>query len=99
MQVKCNNEVGDAIRNLKHPVFIFPEMPEDRFELNKGGNQVYQRPNEMKVFMWKKQWEQVNTREAKYLKYQMTAYPIIMGQCSPALKVQLEGSKGYEKIL
>ena len=72
-------------------------MPEERLELDKDGNQVYQRPNEMMVFMWKKQWRRVDTHEAEYLKYQRTAYPIIMGQCSLALKVQLEGSKGYEK--
>ena len=57
VQVKYNNEVGDAIRNLKHPVFIFPEMPEERFKLDKDGNQIYQRQNKMKVFTWKKQWE------------------------------------------
>ena len=25
-------------------------------------------------------------------------YPLIIGQCSPALRAQLEGTKGYEKI-
>ena len=27
-----------------------------------------------------------------------TVYPLILGQCMPALRAQLEGNKGYEKI-
>ena len=37
-------------------------------------------------------------REHEYKKYQKTAFPMVMGQCSPALWAQLEGAKGYKKV-
>ena len=48
--------------------------------------------------MWKKQWEKISSHENDYLKYQKTVYPLVLGQCSPALRAQLEGTKGFEKI-
>ena len=48
--------------------------------------------------MWRKKWEKANDREHKYEKYQETAFPLVMGQCFPALQAQLEGSKGFDKI-
>ena len=98
VQMKYNNKVGDAIRNLKHPTFIYLEDPEERFVLDKDGNKVYQPPDEIKVFMWKKQWEKISSHETDYLKYQKTAYPLVLEQCSPALLAQLEGSKGFKKV-
>ena len=51
VKMKYNDEVGNAIRNLRHPVSTYPGMPKEWFELDKDGNQIYQRPNEIKVFM------------------------------------------------
>ena len=48
--------------------------------------------------MWKKHWDRVNTQETEYNKYQRTVYPLIMGQCSPALWAQLDELKGFENI-
>ena len=42
--------------------------------------------------------EKISSRETDYLKYQKTAYPLVLGQCSPALQAQLEETKGFEKI-
>ena len=41
VQMKYNNEIGDAIRNLKHPMFIYPDMTEEMFKMVNDGNQVY----------------------------------------------------------
>ena len=41
---------------------------------------------------------QVNDQVAEYKKIYRTVYLLILGQCSPVLWAQLEGSKGYEKI-
>ena len=37
-------------------------------------------------------------KEKEFNKYQTMAYSLVLGQCSPALWAQLEGTKGYEKI-
>ena len=34
-QMKYDNEVGDAIHNLKHTVFIYQDMSEEKVEMNK----------------------------------------------------------------
>ena len=61
VQLKYNNEVGDAMQDLKHPLFNYPEMPEEKIVIDKEGNQIIEQPNEMKEFMWKKHWDRVNT--------------------------------------
>ena len=61
VQLKYNNEVGDAIQDLKHTVFTFKEMPEEKVVIDKEGNQIIEQPNEIKVFMWKVHWNGVNT--------------------------------------
>ena len=30
--------------------------------------------------------------------YQKTVYPLVIGQCSPALRAQLDGMKGYDMV-
>ena len=45
--------MGDAICDLKHPMFTYLDMLEKKIVIDKDGNQVYEKPNEMKVFMWK----------------------------------------------
>ena len=62
-KLKYSNEVGDAIWDLKHPVFTYPEMPEERIVMDKERNQIIEKPNEMNIFMWKRQWDGVNTWE------------------------------------
>ena len=79
-------------------MFTFPDMSEEKVVIDKEVNQIVEKPNDLKVFMWKRQWDGVNTSETEYKKYQRAGYPVILRQCSPALWAQLEGSKGFEKI-
>ena len=67
-QLKYNNKVGDAIWDQKHPMFTYPEMPEEKVVIDKEGNQIIEQPNEMKVFMWKKHWNRLHTQETEYNK-------------------------------
>ena len=64
--MKNDNEVCGAICDLKHPVFTYPDMPEKKIVIDKDGNQIYEKPNDMKVFMWKWQSDGVNTQEIEY---------------------------------
>ena len=36
--------------------------------------------------------------EKEFFKYQKIAYPVVVGQCSPALRAQLEGTRGYKIV-
>ena len=90
VQLKYKNEVIDTIWDLWHPVFTYPEMPEEKVVIDKEGNQIIEQPNEMKVFMWYKYWDRVKSQETEYKKYQKTVYTLIMGECSLALQAQLE---------
>ena len=48
--------------------------------------------------MWQELWKEVHDRKVEFNKYQRTTYPLVMGQCSPALRAQLEGTKGFAKV-
>ena len=41
-------------------------MPEKKIVIDKDGNQIYEKSNDMKVFMWKWQSDGVNTQEIEY---------------------------------
>ena len=90
-----NNKVRDAISNLKHPVFIYPKMPQERFELDKEGYEVYQKPKGFYV--------EEAVRKNQYLwdklpEVSEDSIPTGLGSCYQALWAQLEGTKGFHKI-
>ena len=66
--------------------------------IDKEGNEVKGKLNKMDVFMWKENWKIAKDLNKKFTKFQKTAYPLVIRQCSPALRAQLEGMKGYESI-
>ena len=76
-------------------MFTYTDMPEDEVVFDKNGNQIVEKTNNMKVFMWKRQWDVVNSWETECEKYQSTIYPLIWGQYSPAPRAQLRGLKGF----
>ena len=91
--MKYNNELKKAILMLTESAFTYPEMPQGMIEMDKEGNKVITKPNHMEVPMWCRRWEATNKIENEYKKYQKTAYPLVLGQCSLALQAQLEGTK------
>ena len=52
----------------------------------------------MEVFLWKENWKETKDLEKEFIKYLKTAYPVVVGQCSPALRAQLEETRGYEIV-
>ena len=73
-------------------------MHAGNIEKDKDGNKIEGKPNEMEVFLWKITWETTNELRKAYLKYQEMVNPLVIGQCSPALRAQLEGTKGFDAI-
>ena len=52
VQMKYNNDVGEAIWMLTKPVLNYPPMPEETKKVGKDGNITVVKPNEMEIFMW-----------------------------------------------
>ena len=73
-------------------------MPEETKKVGKDGNITVVKPNEMEIFMWWELWKEVHNKKVEFNKYQRTAYPLVMGQCSPAIRAQLEGTKGFAEV-
>ena len=61
MQMKYNNEVGEAIQTLMKHVFKYTAMYIGKKEMNKERNKVDE--DLMEVFMWRKWWEKTNKIE------------------------------------
>ena len=97
IQIKYNNEVGDIVRTLMKLSVKYPTMPVGKKSIDKEWNEFKERPNDMEVFM-EGDWKIANNLEKEFVKYQKTAYPLVIGQFSPALRAQLEGRKGYETV-
>ena len=73
-------------------------MPEETEKVSKDSNITVVKPNEMEIFMWRELWKEVHDERVEFNKHQRTTYPLVMGQCSPALIAQLEGTKGFVKV-
>ena len=43
-------------------------------------------------------WKEIKDLEKEFIKYEKTAYPVVVGQSSPALRAQLEGTRGFEVV-
>ena len=91
-----SNKVGEVMRTLTAPTFTYLEVPQGAVEEYKDRNKIYNKPNEMEVFALKRQWADINMLQNDYKNYQKMAYPLILGQCLPALRAQLEGTKELE---
>ena len=62
------------------------------------GNTIIESPDEVDLFIWKKEFEKQHKRQADYEEKEKMVFPIILGQCSPSLHSQLEGGKDFKKI-
>ena len=98
VQTKYNNKVEEAMRTMTKPMFTYTEVPWGSIEIEKEGNKVKSKPNELDVFMWRGLWKGMKEKEKEFNKYETMAYPLVLGQCSPALWAHLKGTKGYENI-
>ena len=51
----------------------------------------------MDIYMWKKDYELIHNKEVEFIKKEKGVFPIILNQCSPSLRSQLEGRKTFEE--
>ena len=95
IQVKYNNEVGEAVRTQTKKLLTTPQCPSEKNQLM---HMEVKKLNNMEVFLWKENWKESKDFEKEFINYQKTAYPVVVRPCSPALRAQLEGTKGYEIV-
>ena len=51
----------------------------------------------MEMYVWKKDYELVHKQRAEFKKKEKRVFPIILGQRSPSLRLQLKGAKLFEE--
>ena len=51
----------------------------------------------MDIYMWKKDYKLIHNKKAEFIKKEKHIFPIILNQCSPSLRSQLEGAKIFEE--
>ena len=68
IQMKYNNEVGEAIRTLTKPKFNYPTMSVAKKETDNDRNEIEGKPNEMEVFLWKEKAGKQKTSWRKHTK-------------------------------
>lgn len=82
-------DIVDAICNIAHPAALIPAthkkkdpLHPDKFELN--------------IIDYKLQAEMYAAHECHFTAHKSNAWGLIYGQCSPALRNQLEGTTGFQ---
>ena len=98
VQVKFNADVATAIRDIERPAILMPKLPMKKKIVKEDGTTIEEEFNEVEVFMWKKEYEAEYKRRREFEEKEKRVFPIILGQCSPSLRSQLEGGKGFEEI-
>lgn len=88
--IKDPADIVDAIRHLKAPATLTPPTRPVR-DINK--------PDEWNFDFeqWKLDNAEYNTRSTRFKSQSATAWGIIYGQCSAALRTELEGTNGFQK--
>ena len=97
VQKKYSSDIMKIIKNVEHPIFNFPVHPVPRMVRNLDGITMQEKIDEMGIYIWKKEYELVHNKKADFTKKEKQVLPIILDQCSPSLRPQLEGAKTFEE--
>ena len=98
VQINFNSDVAEAIQNVDKPTFKMQPRPEKKMLTDEKVKTILESPEEVELFIWKKECEKLCKRQADYKEKEKRVFPIILGQCSPSPHSQLEGGKGFKKI-
>ena len=97
VQKKCNRDVAKMIEDVERPVFEFPARPLPKTILNSNGTITQEKVDEMDIYVWKKDYKLIHSKKAEFIEKEKCILPIILDQCSPSLRSQLEGMKTFEE--
>ena len=97
VQRKYNSDVAKMIKDVERPVFEFPPRPLPKTIVNPDGTITTEKVDEMDIYIWKKGYELSHSKKAELIEKEKRVFPIILEQCSPSLRSQLEGMKTFEE--
>ena len=82
---------------MEHLEFNFPEHLVPLVVTNEDGTSTQEKIDKMDMYIWKKDYELLHKRKTDFIENEKRVFPIILNQCSPSLKSQLEGAKIFEE--
>ena len=97
IQKKYNSDVVKMIKDMEYPTFEFPVWSVPRIILNPDGTSIQEKIDKMDIYVWKKDYELVHNKKAKFKKKEKQVFQIILDQCLPSLRCQLEGAKTFKE--
>ena len=65
--------------------------PTEKIMTDNNGKILKTGPDEMDILIWKKDFEKQHIRLAEFKRKEKRVFPIVLGQCFPSLRLQLEG--------
>ena len=71
-------------------------QPAVQIVTNADGKPIQERFIEIDMYIWKKDYELVHKQRAEFKEKEKSLFPIILRQCSPSFRLQLEGAKSFE---
>ena len=84
------------IKDIECPKFEFPVRPVSKTIMNPDGTIAQEKIVEMDIYVWKKDYELVHDHKAEFEEKGKRVFSIILDQCSPSLRSELEGAKSFE---
>ena len=76
---------------------IFQSGPVSKTITSPDGTTRQEKIDELDIYVWKKDYELVHNRKAEFIEKEKRVFLIILDQCLPSLRSQLEGAKTFEE--
>ena len=80
---------------MERPTFDFPVHPVSETIMNPNGATAQEKIDKIDMYIWKKDYELVHSRKAEFTK--KWVFPMILDQCFPSLRSQLEEAIFFEE--
>ena len=85
------------INDMECPTFDFPVRPVSKTVMSPDKTTRQEKIDEMDIYIWKNDYGLVHNRKAEFIEKEKRLFPIILDQCLPSLRSQLEGTKTFEE--
>ena len=92
--------IGNAaktINDIERRNFEFPAHSVPQIITYPDGLMTQEKIDEMDIYLWKKDYELVLSQKAKFTEKEKRVFPIILDQCSPSWRSQLEEVKMFQE--
>ena len=98
IQKKYNCNIAKMIKDVECPLFKFPKCPVPWVITYVDGMMTQEKIDKMDIYVWKMDYELIQSQKADFTEKEKRVFLIILDQCSPSLRLQLEGTKTFEEM-